>query len=649
MVELEHLRVYMRKQAEGDRKRRSVQVAGPTLEEALLQASIELNIPLKQIEYEVLDKGSRGTFGVGKKDCILIAYEVKKEEEKILAPEDFEFSFGAEGAGMSKPADADGEAIIRLYADGAWLKVTPPIGKGRKINDKIVIENLHNRTVRQYDHALISRVVKRAEATFVKVGEFLYNPANDSILTVDITDFEMKAYVIVSPPGPGGADLGKEQILGFMKNNSIVHGVKEEAIDEFLDHPEHGKPILVAEGTKPENGKDAKIIYNFEIDRSKIKLKEKNGRVDFKEMNLVQNVVEGQALAKKVPYEEGTTGRTVTGKLLPAKSGKDVKLNVGKNCRLSEDGMTVIAGINGQVILAAEKINVEPIYVVEGDVDLHSGGNVVFLGTVLVKGSVDDGFKVKAAGNIEVMGNVGKCELDAEGDIIVHQGITGKGGGDVHSGRSVWAKFIENARIEASEYVVASEGIINSQVNANKMIICQGKRATIVGGKLRAVEHIHAKTLGSVAGSETILEVGYDPASKSRLAEMEETTDVIDKEIEEIILNIRTLQNIQREKKKLPEDKAAYLVALTEKHSELSVRKEELLEEIEKLQQYLSSLRTIGKISASGKVFPGVKISIKEAALEVRNEFKAVTFINELSMVKMTKFEELEGDFTPKQ
>ena len=51
----------------------------------------------------------------------------------------------------------------------------------------------------------------------------------------------------------------------------------------------------------------------------------------------------------------------------------------------------------------------------------------MFLGTVFISGNVEDGFSVKASGNIEVKGTVGKSELDAEGDIVVSQGIAGKG------------------------------------------------------------------------------------------------------------------------------------------------------------------------------------------------------------------------------
>jgi uncharacterized protein (DUF342 family) len=361
-------------------------------------------------------------------------------------------------------------------------------------------------------------------------------------------------------------------------------------------------------------------------------------------------VVEGQALAKKIPAGEGRSGRTVSGKLLPAKDGKDVQIGIGKNVRLSDDGLTAIATINGQVMLQNEKINVEPIYVVPGDVNLKTGGNVIFLGTVLVKGNVEDGFKVKAAGNIEVLGNVGKSELDAEGDIIVHQGILGKGGGNVNAGKGVWAKFIENANVEAGELVMASDGIINSNVEAVVRIICQGKRATIVGGRLRSAEEIAAKTLGSVSGSETILEVGFDPKSKEKLVLLNEKRTDLDKNFDELKRNITTLETIKKQRKKeLTEEKEKYLQDLIRQRKLMQEEKISLNEQIEELQNYLSSLKVRGKISASERVFPGVKVIIKDASLETKSEYKSVTFINEDNLVKVTKYEEPEEDYSKKR
>jgi len=645
MVDVDQLREFMRRQAEADRDRHSLQVSGKTLEEALSQASIELGIPVKRLEYEVVAEGSKGALGVGRKDWSLVVYEAvkKKAREEFTPSADLDLS--AIPSVASGPVDSDGDVFVRLAPEGALLKVVAPVGRGKRATDRQAAEKLASRGVSDYNPKLVAEVVKDAASEWVKVGDFRYNPTSDSALSAEVADQEMKAYISISRPGPGGADLSADSIIELLKMQGIVFGLKEEVIRELENAPRYGQRVLAAEGAYAVNGADAKIVYSFETDRSNIKLKEKNGRVDFRELNLVQNVVEGQILARKVPPQEGTSGTTVTGQHLSAKPGKDVRISAGKNVTLSEDGMTLTSDINGQVIISGDKVNVEPLYVVRGNVNLKTGGNVIFLGTVVIQGSVEDGFKVKASGNIEVLGNVGKCELDAEGDIIVHQGINGKNGGLVRAGKGVWAKFIENAFVEAGESVVASDGIINSNVDANTNIACHGKRATIVGGRLRAAELVAAKTFGSINGSETIVEVGYDPRSKARLAENEEAIQAINKEVEEVDLNIHTLENLKKAKQKLPEEKENYLQELVDRRNELVAARKSHQDEIESVRTHLATLKTRGKISASLRVYPGVKIFIKDASLEIRNEFRSVTFIAESNLVKMTRYEEPKEDF----
>ncbi|HOV40063.1 MAG TPA: Jag N-terminal domain-containing protein, partial [Spirochaetales bacterium] len=67
MVTLEKIREYLKEQAEQDKFRKRVQASGETLEDALNQASIELGVKIRDLEYEVLEKGSKGTFGLGRK------------------------------------------------------------------------------------------------------------------------------------------------------------------------------------------------------------------------------------------------------------------------------------------------------------------------------------------------------------------------------------------------------------------------------------------------------------------------------------------------------------------------------------------------------------------------------------------------------
>ncbi|MDC7228595.1 MAG: FapA family protein [Spirochaetales bacterium] len=649
MAQLSDLREFMRKQAQDDRSRRSVQVSGASIDEALEQASIELNIPLKKIEYEVLESPSSGVLGFGKKNCMLIAYELVTEKSSAFGDDSFDLDFGGEDMMNDIQKDRDGEVIIQLRQDGVFLKVYAPVGNGKKVTEREAAMKLRARGIIDFDKHLMAKVVKNADGEKVRIGDYAYNPMNDALMTVDITDLDMKANIVVKEPGPGGADITADSIIGLLKANGIIHGIMEDEVADFEDHPVFDQPVVVAEGSKPVNGNDAKIIYNFSKDETQISLKEKRGKVDFKEINQIQNVVEGQILARKVPLEEGKPGRTVTGKLLPAKPGNDVDFNIGKNVKLSDDGITAIAEINGQVMLVGGgKLSVEPVYLVNGDVNLKSGGNIIFLGSVMVKGSVEDGFKVKASGNIEVMGNVGKSELDAEGDVIVHQGINGKTEGKVRAGKTVWSKFIENANVDCEDAVIATDGIINSNVVSNRLIACMGKRATIVGGRLRATEEIHAKTLGSVSGSETILEVGWDPRSKEKLQKLEQELGSQTSEIDDIERNIMTLENFKKKKKKLPDDKERYLEELKEQKLEIHNEMLRLEDEIKSIKEYLSSLKYVGKISAASKVFPGVRMMIKDAPLRVRNDFASVTFVNEEGDVKAITYEPLDEDLTKK-
>ncbi len=644
MVTYEELQAYMKTQAEQDRERTYVHVTGDTVEEALRQAAIELGVAIRKIDYEVIEQNRTGVFGIGKRACSILAYPaVRSAEEQDLTSDDSGYISDAIGS-----QDADGEVFVRLDPAGVLLKVTPPRGKGVACTERKAVQALSERGVDAFDRKMVSKVVKFADGQHVRVADYDHNPANDVAMSVELSDDEMSAWLTLLPPGLGGADPSYDAIAGFLQSHGIVYGFDTERIRRLEDEPSYRDRVKVAEGSQPKNGADAYIAYSFQTDTSQLHLKEKDGRVDFKELNLIQNVVEGQTLAKKVPAERGEAGRTVTDQMIAAEDGKDVTIEAGKNVTVTEDGMKALADINGQVVIAAGKLNVEPVYVVAGDVNLKTG-NVLFLGTVLVKGNVDDGFSVKAAGNIEVMGSVGKCDLDAEGDVVVHQGIAGKGGGNVRSGKGVWAKFIENANVESADLVVVSDGIINSRVRTDKAVICKGKRASIVGGRISASEEIKAKTFGSVGGMETVLEVGYDPKSKTRLEELTSRLSEIEDELEDVLRNLQTIQAMHKQRRKLSKDKIDQARELQRRKNELVRERDELTDESEELKNYLSQIRTAGRISASGVVHPGVKVWIKDASLDVRNEFKQVSFVASSGTVKVEKYEEADDDIPLKR
>jgi uncharacterized protein (DUF342 family) len=641
MIDFVQLQEIVKKHLEYDRTIRTVDATGPTLEAAVNEAATLLDTSVRRLEYEILERGSSGFMGAGKKDWLIRAYErdrVKKTKSDDQLGED---DLASDTDDTPVIVDKDGNAYVQVRRDGVYLKVTSPAGNGRKVYLAAAMQALNNKNIENFDSDMVERLVNDAGGEYVKIAEFTNNPVNDSMANVDVDDAEMKVYITVSPPGEGGADLNFDGYMSLLKQNRVYHGVNEEKLMEFADNPVYREKVEVAEGIRPVNGKDAYIKYSFETDQTKITLKEgANGKVNFKELNIVQNVVANQPLAKKIPPEEGINGKTVTGKALYAKSGNDIPLPLGTNVHVGDDGDSILSDINGQVILANGKINVEPVLTVEGDVNLKTG-NIIFLGTVVITGNVEDGFSVKAAGNIEVKGTVGKAEIDAEGDIIIYQGINAKGGGKIRTGKSLWSRFIENAHIEAGNMVVVTDGIINSQVDAIKSILCQGKRANIMGGRLRAGEEISANVLGNpTSGTETICEVGFDPNSKIELERLQGIKSSAETELDSLKLDLQTLINTKKQRKTLPEDKEAYLQELMERRQVLTEESKSAADEIEKLQDYMNNVQIRGKVSASKKVFPGVKIYIRDVKEDVRTDYRAVTFILEDGLIRVSKYEE---------
>lgn len=648
MVSLEQFRAKMKELADRDSERKTVQASGKTVEEALEQAAIELSVEKENLEFEILQAPKRPLFGKAT-ECLLIAYR----KEQIVVDKNGTISFHGSGLTddlfeeeISEPIN--GDYTVRLASDGAYVKVKPPQNGGVHVDLDSIVSTLEQRAVHNFDEEMINQVLEKSDNMYVKVGDFTYNPSNNALVSVSIEDESMTAYINATAPGAGGADLTVDEIKAYLNNNGVVYGFDEDILLGFEEHPQYGASVVVARGLPAKHGKDAKIIYNFEVDSSQVKLKEQvDGTVNFKELNLIQNVVEGQPLAKKIPPEPGREGKTVTGKYLAANDGKDVEIGLGKNVSIIDNGNTVIAKESGQVMLVKGKITVETVMVIAGDVNAQVG-NVNALGAVLVKGNVEDGFSITAQGNIEVLGVVGKANLSSGADIIVKRGINGGDEnefGIISAGKSIWSSFIQNAHAEAGELVVVSDGIVNSHVDCQKKVICKGKRAQIVGGVIRAAEEINAVTLGTHAGTETVLEVGYDPKSKEEMDLMIDRITSFEKELDEVDKNIQGLIRQKKVKRKsLSPEKEKMILQLREQHNDLVNSIKENQEEVEKREKYLHSLSNRGKISASKQVHTGVVLKIKDADLDIKRPFDAVTFVLENGIIKSGAYEEVEED-----
>lgn len=640
MVTLEKLREDMNTLLQVDKNLHFVEVNADTIDEALADAVVQLDTKLANLHYEVVEKGSDGILGLGKKPWKIMVYQdpsTIKKSTKLTSEGLFDTDEETETA---KITNRDGLFYVRHFKSDIMLKIILPLGEGIPVEVKDVLDEIKRPDTISFDEELVKKCVKSGtDNDYCVVGQFKHVPAGDVVIGVEVTKDEMTGSIVVSPPSMSGSEASFDMIKRALLQQDVVEAcIEEDKIKEFVDTPVYDVPFEVAKAIMPVDGHDAYISYNFETDPKKLRAQvDEEGNVDYKKLNNIQNVIADQPLAQKIPAQRGKGGKTLFGRYLEAKNGKDIQIQLGANVKLDRDGVTIKAEIDGEVMLVNGKVTVEPIKYLDA-VNVKTG-DVKFVGTVVIKGNVQEGYKVEAT-NIEVNGIVDKSRLEATGNIIVRQGIFGKGEGFIKAGKSLWAKFINDTTVEVEENVIVSDSIVNSTVTAMKNIVLRGKKAQIIGGHLMATEEICARKVGSPGGgTETILEVGVDPRAKKRLEELQNQQAKSTKEYENCDLDIQTLEQQKKLRKKLPQEKEEKLKTLKERCEQISEELEVMTDEINKIQEHLRDLKAIGKVKVEGDVYAGVKIYIRDVLDEVKIDTKSVTFFYDKAFSKRGPYE----------
>ena len=494
--------------------------------------------------------------------------------------------------------------------------------------------------IKEYDSHLAKKMLHEQTGKYAKVAEWdAARSGNNAKISYSISDDKMRAYVTVTKPNKGGREMDLQDVKEIMENSGVTFGFQEENVVKCLEEGTFNIPILAAEGRAPVNGQNAKVEYLVNVNKKVIpKYIGEDQSIDYKDLSIVENVEQGQKLARKIPATDGEVGRTVLGVKIETKSGKDIDIKeiLGNNVEMSDDGEYIVASINGQVVLRGKSLNVEPIFEVSGDVGPETG-NISFIGSVVVKGSVSDNYSIKAEGNIDVHGTVGKCDLEAKGDIMVKLGIQGNENSYVKAGGDVIAKFIQFSNVQAGNNVVVTEAILNSNIDADNRIILIGKRASASGGRLRALREVNGKVLGSQAGAVTLIETGISPAKRRAIDDLDKEKEELDNSIEETERNIKSLEQAAK-LKKLDDEKKEQLQSYKDQLAQANSRREEVVLEREALNQDIEVEKVESTVSAGKEMLPGVKLVIGSAEFTIRQSYKAITFFEEGGMIQTEKY-----------
>lgn len=506
---------------------------------------------------------------------------------------------------------------LEYRENGVYLIVHSPVGKGKKVESRDVIDRLTRKKVRNFKRDIVELACQKADNTPLCIAESQEEVKIDAQISVIVSPDKMKASICINAPD-GGRIATIQDVLDALNKNGVCHGINKVNLENIAKYPVYNEEILIAEGTEPVNGQAGKVQFYFETNKDKKPTVLEDGRVDFRELNIIESVEQGKVLCELIPPLPGVPGMTVVGNEIPALGGKAAKLPRGKNVEVSEDGQRLVAAIDGQVNYIDGKVNVFSNYEIKADVD-NSTGNVNFVGNVSVRGNVLSGFTIEAGGTVEVLGVVEGATIIAGGDIILRRGMQGIGKGVLISGGDIIARYIENSRIEAKGSI-KSEAVMHSSIKCGNKLELAGKKGLLIGGVCKVGKEISAKVIGSYMATVTEIEVGIDPSLKERYKQIREEITVIEEDIRKadqaisILKKLEMTGNLTPEKQEIMAKSVRTKIHFINKSNEL---KQEFLEIEKRLQEEAQ-----GKVKASDLIYPGTKVSIGTCTMYVKENLQ---------------------------
>lgn len=519
---------------------------------------------------------------------------------------------------------------ITYKEDGVYLMVYPPVEKGKPVEARDVLDKLAKKLIKNFSRDIVDSAVRKADKAPVKIAEPQAEVKINAIANVMISPDKMKAFISFNPPD-GGRMMTMEEVLDALNKNGVIFGINRTNMETIIKYPVYNEMICVAEGIVPVNGQNGRVEFFFDIKRDGKPAIMDDGRVDFRELNLIESVAKGQKLCELVPPVPGVIGKTVFGTDLYPIEGKPAVLPKGRNVSISEDGISIESNIDGQVRFIDGKINIFSTYEVPADVD-NSTGNISFVGNVCVRGNVLSGFSIEAGGNVEVWGVVEGAYIKAGGDIILRRGMQGMGKGVLISNGDIIARYIEHSNVEAKNNI-SSEAVMHSNVKCGNKLELAGRKGLLVGGSCKVGKEIVSKIIGSHMATVTDIEVGVDPSLRERYKALKEELNTMESDLKKAEQAITILKKLEMAGALTPEKHEIMAKSVRTKVYFVN-RINEIKEDMQRIEAGLQQ-DAYGKIRCFSFIYPGTKVAIGSCLMYVRENLQYCTLYRDGADVRV--------------
>ena len=432
--------------------------------------------------------------------------------------------------------------------------------------------------------------------------------------------------IVVSPDGMEAylsiQNLNKrpteDEVLKELWSCKIRKGILRKEITKAVDGTYEEDTVLIAVGKNAQNGRDGWYEYFFKTDVNRKPKLMPDGSVDYHDIEWYDAVKKGDKLAFYHKAEDGVDGYDVEGNILKSTRGKEQSILSGNGFQMDSDRCTYYAKIDGMVKLDGDRLEVSEMLEVE---EINSSiGNIVFNGSVHVRGNVGAGVTIKAGKDIIVDGFIEGANLEAAGEIILRKGINGSGKGKIKAGGNVTAKFIESADVYAGG-TIHIDYSMNSILYSEDIVEAKLRNGTIVGGICTGVKGVSAQNIGTRAAVQTTIRAGSSTA-------LMKLNNEIYRQLSSTNEEIRILENVRREMEgKLNAEQLAEQPVYEKVQNALFTKGKEAEELVAKHEEVRARLLELSRavIEAKGTVYDGVKVWLGEVSWTSEKELTDVT------------------------
>ncbi|HWP98098.1 MAG TPA: FapA family protein [Syntrophomonadaceae bacterium] len=300
---------------------------------------------------------------------------------------------------------------------------------------------------------------------------------------VTVSSDNLNAYVSIVPVFP--ESLTVEDIFKQLSTRQITTGINHERIETIIKDRQPVQELSIVQGVAPIIGSPQIIINHFnQLDRIEFK-PDKDGNIDFKNLDNIINVKQGTVLATRIREIEPEPGFDIFGNIIEPPIPLNVNFDVGKGVIVVND--EAIAYMDGYLEWDDRKrVSVNNAMVINGDV-AYATGNLNVEGNILIKGDVLPGFSVKSSKNIDILGSVEDAFIQAGGDINIRGSVLGKKGCVLEAQGDIWAYYAQNSYLKCKGSIMIKRYVFNSRLISNDMINIDSQEGVILGDSNKIV------------------------------------------------------------------------------------------------------------------------------------------------------------------